>query len=589
MTPYQNQYFRRLISYALQYKAFLMLSLLGFSLFAAMEASLVLTVEYFIRYLQGKPSKPLFHLSSTITSSLYFVPAAVVALSGLRGLGSFLGNYFMSRVGLNVVTTLRKQVFVHMLYLPQHYYDRRNSGELVSLIIYNIEQVTHSVTDSIKILLRDGLTVIAILGFLIYKNWLLTLIFIVVVPILGGIIYVAGRYFRKKSRKIQDSVGRITHISTESFQGINLVKSYRGEKQENQRFADAADTNLMLQTKYQRAKALQTPILHIIIAVALAIIFFLVMKFWPADDSAGAVAYVSYAGLIAKPFRQLATLNAVIQKGIAAAETIFATLDSAKERDNGKLRLQNITGKVEFENVCFSYGEQAPVIKHLNLTIAPGETVALVGATGSGKSTIASLLLRLYEVDSGVIKIDGIPISDLAIADLRHHIALVNQQTILFNDSVRSNIAYGHDLEQARDSDIERAAENAHARHFIDKLDQGFDTYVGEDGNSLSGGQRQRLAIARALLKNAPILILDEATSALDNEAEKQVQKALDTLKQGRTTLVIAHRLSTIENADRIVVLDQGTIVEQGDHQTLMAHNGYYARLQRSLASREAS
>jgi len=583
MAPYQNQHFRRLISYAFTYKTFLALSVVGFALFAVMETSLVLTVEYFIRFLQGKPSEPLFYLSSKTTSSLIFVPAAVIVLSALRGVGSFLGNYFMSRVGLNVVTTLRKQMFSHMLYLPQKYYDSRNSGELISLIIYNIEQITQSITNAIKILLRDGLTVIAIMSFLIYKNWLLTLIFVVVAPVLGSIIYFAGRYFRKKSRKIQDSVGKITHISTESIQGIKLVKSYLGEQQENLRFDQAADNNLLLQTKYQRAKALQTPLLHIVIAIALAIIFFLVMKFWPEDDAAGAVAYVSYAGLIAKPFRQLATLNAIIQKGIAAAETIFKTLDSQKEIDNGTLSLETVTGKVEFSNVCFSYTEETQAIKHLNLTIGAGETVALVGSTGSGKSTIANLLLRLYEVDSGEIKIDGVPIRELSLENLRQNIALVNQQTILFNDTIRSNIAYGQERGNALEVDIVHAAENAYVHHFIDQLENGFDTYVGEGGSSLSGGQQQRIAIARALLKNAPILILDEATSALDNESEKQVLAALETLKKDRTTLVIAHRLSTIENADHIVVLGDGAIIEQGNHQSLMKKNGYYAKLHQSL------
>lgn len=581
MTPEKERYFRRLVGYAAEYKGFLFISSFGFALFAAMEASLVMTVEYFIRFLQNEPSKPIFYLSSEVTSSLLFVPVAIMVLSGLRGIGSYLGNYFMSRVGLNVVNTLRKMVFAHILFLPQKYHDTRNSGELVSLIIYNIDQVTQSVTEAIKILLRDGLSVIAILGFLVYKNWLLTLVFFFVAPILGVIIYAAGRYFRKKSTKIQDSVGAITHISTESFQGIKLVKSYRGEAHADQRFVDATNNNLNLQTKFQRAKALQTPILHTIIAAALAIIFFLVMKLWPPGDAAGAVAYVTYAGLIAKPFRQLASLNSMIQKGLAAAETIFTTLDIDQETDTGTKTLSQVRGHVEFKDVSFRYGDDlAPAISHLNLSIAPGETVALVGATGSGKSTIASLLLRFYEASEGDIHIDGVSIRDISLRSLRQHIALVNQQTILFNDSIRANIAYGEDIKSANDTEIQQAAENAHAKSFIERLEHGFDEGVGEDGSSLSGGQRQRISIARALLKNAPILILDEATSALDNESEKHIQQALETLKQGRTTLIIAHRLSTIENADRIVVLGDGKIIEEGDHRTLMAKNGYYARLQ---------
>jgi len=586
-TPDKSLY-RRLLSYALVHKWYLAVSVFGFALFAAMEATLVKTVEYFIRFLQNQPSEPLLTLPSVVTSSLYFVPAAVVVLSVFRGAGSFLGNYFMSRIGVNVVTTLRKQVFEHMLYLPQSYYDRRNSGELISLVIYNIDQVTQTITESIKILLRDGFLVVGILTYLLYYNWKLTLIFIVVVPILGAIIYAAGRYFRKKSRKIQDSMGQIAHISTETFQGIKLVKSYLGEQQEHRRFNRAADNNLQLQTKYQRAKALQTPVLHVIIAIALAVIFFLVMKFWPDNDSARAVAYVSFAGMIAKPFRQLATLNAVIQKGMAAAETIFSTIDAPPEKNSGQKQLQEVRGQVDFDNVCFAYNGEVKAIEQLSLSIQPGETVAIVGATGSGKSTIASLLLRFYDANSGRIKIDGIPIKELSIESLRSNIALVNQQTVLLNDTIKANIAYGRDLASTQIQDIEQAATDAFAKPFIEELEQGFETCVGEGGSSLSGGQRQRLAIARGLLKNAPILILDEATSALDNESEKQVQIALERLKKGRTTIIIAHRLSTIENADRIIVLDRGHIVEEGSHRELLARGGAYAELHNAQTKEKA-
>ncbi len=576
--PPQNSLYRRLLSYAFQYKFFLLVSVLGFALFAGMEAALVATMEYFIDRLEGRPSDPLFNLSAEVTSSLYFVPAAVIALSLLRGIGSYLGNYFMSRVGLNVVNVLRKTVFSHMLYLPQNFFDQRNSGELVSLIIYNIEQVTGSVTNALKILFRDGFSVIFFLTAMIIINWKLTLIFFVIAPILGGVIYVASNYFRKKSRRIQNAVGQVTHISTEALQGIKLVKSYLGEDYERTRFNDATDNNLALSTKFERVKALQTPVLHIIIAIALACIFYLVMTIWTGDSSS-AVVYVSFAGMIAKPFRQLSTINSVIQKGIAAAETIFFVIDSHAEVDTGNKQLDNITGRIEFKNVSFAYNEENTALDNISLNIAPGETVALVGASGSGKTTIASLLLRFYNPTAGDICIDGTPLDHIALESLRNNIALVNQQTILFNDSVRANIAYGKKLQHIGEDDIQTAAKDAYAHGFIESLEEGFNTEVGEDGALLSGGQRQRLAIARGLLKNAPILILDEATSALDNESEKQIQNALEKLKQGRTTLIIAHRLSTIENADRIVVLEHGKIVEEGNHATLLAKGGYYANL----------
>lgn len=570
--------YRRLLRYAFQHKGFFAISVLGFLLFSSMEASLVQVLKYFIEFLEGKPSQALLSIPAEVVNSIYFVPCAIVVLSIFRGIGSFLGNFFMGLVGLRVVNTLRKEVFAHMLYLPQDYYDARNSGELVSLIIYNIEQVTGAVTNAVKILLRDGFSVILYLGFLFYISWELTLVFMLVAPILGGIIWWASTYFRKVSKRIQQSVGKITHVAQESFQGIQLVKSYRGEHYENVRFEDAADSNLDHSTKFERVKALQTPILHILIACSLAIIFFLVMKIWD-KGVADAVTYVTFAGMTAKPFRQLSTVNSIIQRGVAAAETIFATLDSNQEADAGNKEEPRVHGDISFQNIQFSYDGEKRVLNDVSLDIKAGQTIAFVGASGSGKTTLASLLLRFYQAQSGQILIDGVPIEKFSLESLRNNVALVNQQTILFNDSVSRNIAYGVNQSDIDEAQLEKAASDAYAKHFIDELDSGFDTEVGEDGSSLSGGQRQRIAIARALYKDAPILVLDEATSALDNESEKQIQKALETLKQGRTTLVIAHRLSTIENADIIVVMDQGQIVELGAHRELLTKNGLYASL----------
>lgn len=580
-----SRLYRRLLAYALNYKTFFAISILGFALFAGMEAVLAMMLEFFINTLEEKPTDKFNFLPAAITASIFFVPVAVVILSVLRGIGTFLGNFYMGRLGLGVVNDLRKQVFAHMIYLPQNFYDKKNSGELVSLIIYNIEQVTGSVTNAVRTLVRDGFSLIAYLILLFYYNWKLTLVFFAVAPILASLIYIASKYFRRVSRKIQTAFGKVTHIATESFQGIKLVKSYGGEHYEKRRFNQAADENLQFSTKFERVSALQTPVLHVVIASSLGVLFFLVLLFWE-DTAAAAVVYVSVAGLIAKPFRQLSQVNSIIQRGLAAAETIFTTLDYPPEPDQGKNVLNNIKGRITFNDVSFAYSgseNEVVALDNISFTVAPGTTVALVGGSGSGKTTIANLLLRFYDPASGVIAVDDTPIQSLSLANLRSHIALVNQQTILFNDNVTANIAYGEENDIDTNK-VSAAAQNAYANYFIEGMSEGFDTLIGEDGARLSGGQRQRIAIARALYKDAPILILDEATSALDNESEKQIQTALEKLKRNRTTLVIAHRLSTIENADKIIVLDKGKVVETGTHGELLNKGGYYASLHNAQA-----
>jgi len=573
--------YKRLLAYAFKYRGFFVISIVGFMLFAFMEVSLAQLTEFFLNNLEGRETDRLEFIPKAVSTSLYFVPVAVVILAFFRGIGAFLGNFYMGRLGLSVVNDLRQAVFAHMVHLPQHYFDKQNSGELVSLLIYNIEQVTGSVTRASKILFQDGLSVIFLLGALLFYNWQLTLIFVAVVPVLSGLIYFASRYFRRMSRNIQRAVGQVTHIATETFQGIKLVKSYNGEDFERKRFDKATEENLRFGTKFERVSALQTPVLHMVIACALALLFLLVMIFWK-DTSAAAVTYVALAGMIAKPFRNLSTINAVIQRGLAAAETIFGTLDQTLAKDEGERTLEKVDGRIEFHQVSFAYNAETKALKDFNLVIEPGQTVALVGASGSGKSTVANLLLRFYDPQSGSITLDGHNIAELKLKNLRANLALVNQQTILFNTMVAGNIAYGLDARDIEPEKVEQAAKNAYAHHFIEQMEKGYQTEVGEAGDRLSGGQRQRIAIARALYKDAAVLILDEATSALDNESEKQIQQALENLKQGRTTLVIAHRLSTIENADKIVVMDSGCVVEEGNHESLIAQNGLYAKLHQS-------
>ncbi|ARN73888.1 lipid A export permease/ATP-binding protein MsbA [Oceanicoccus sagamiensis] len=560
--------YNRLLAYSARYWHYFLISLLGFAAYAGTQSALAHMMKYFVDGLESKDA-----------DLVTFIPLAVIAISVVRGVGFFLGNYFMSRVSLNVVNDLRKQMFDHMMVLPSTFHDQKNSGELVSMITYNVNQVTNAATNAIKVLFREGLTVIALLAYLLYQNWQLTLIFLLVTPVLAGLIVYTSKLFRRMSEKMQSSMGKVTHVSNEAIQGYRLVRSYGGEDYEKQRFHDASNSNTRQGLKFSRIAAIQTPVFTFLLSLAIAALMFLVL-YMASETSAGElVAYVVAAGLLAKPVRQLSEVNSSIQRGIAASESIFDLLDTAAEEDAGKKTVGRVSGAIEFSEVCFSYESGKPVLQDINLTIAPGETVALVGRSGSGKSTLAALLMRFYEIDSGKILLDGLQLPDFQMDSLREQMALVNQQVVLFNDTVASNIGYGQ-LANADMAAIEVAARDASALEFINDLPEGMNTVVGEDGTRLSGGQRQRLSIARALLKDAPILILDEATSALDTESERSIQKALENVMKGRTTIVIAHRLSTIERADRIVVMDQGRIVEQGKHEDLLAKSGYYSMLQ---------
>ncbi|MEH6557735.1 MAG: lipid A export permease/ATP-binding protein MsbA [Oceanicoccus sp.] len=561
------QIYRRLMIFSARYWGFFLISIVGFAIYAITQAALAHVIKYFVDGLQSKD-----------TALITIVPAAVVVISLARGFGFFCGNYFMARVSLNLVNDLRKQMFDHMLSLPSIYHDQRNSGELVSMITYNVNQVTNAATNAVKVLFREGLTVIALMAYLLYQNWLLTLVFLLVTPILAGLILYTSKLFRRMSEKMQASMGQVTHISNEAIQGYRIVRSYGGEQYEQGRFHGASDKNTRQGLKFSFISSVQTPVFTFLLSLAIAALMFLVL-YMASDATAGdMVAYIIAAGTLAKPVRQLSEVNSTIQRGIAAAESIFSLLDEPAEVDTGSAVVDRVSGRIDLRDVCFEYETGKPVLHNINLIIEPGETIALVGRSGSGKSTLANLLLRFYEVSSGEILFDDIELRDIDINCLRRQIALVNQQVVLFNDTVANNIAYGQ-LAQVDESAIIQAAERANAMEFIEKLPEGLQSIVGEDGTRLSGGQRQRLSIARALLKDAPILVLDEATSALDTESERYIQEALDAVMVGRTTLVIAHRLSTIEKADRIIVMDHGQIVEQGNHARLIQMGGHYARL----------
>jgi len=467
-----------------------------------------------------------------------------------------------------------------LLVIPLDYFHNNASGHILSKISYNVEQVTNAATESLKISVREGMTVLGLLGYLLFLNWQLTLVFAAVSPFIALVVAVASKRFRRLGHRIQDSMGEVTHVASENVQGVQVVRIFGGSDKERQRFGEASGQNLRQSLKMATTEALSTPIVQLIVSSALALLIFLALHpLMSTGMSAGQfIAFITAAGLIAKPLRSLTEVNGAIQRGIAAAQSIFELIDEEIENNTGAVISERGEGRLQLHNLCFSYLPNKPVLTNLNLSIAPGQTVAFVGKSGSGKSTLANLLPRFYEPTSGEILLDGQPLAEYELASLRNQIALVTQNVVLFDGTIRENIAYGA-MKDVSEEDILAAAEAAHVMEFVSRMSDGLNTEVGEKGTKLSGGQRQRIAIARAILKNAPVLILDEATSALDTESERHIQAALENVMQGRTTLVIAHRLSTIESADQIVVMEQGQIIEQGTHHELLAMGRTYAGL----------
>ncbi len=510
-----------------------------------------------------------------------WVPVLLLALFLVRGITSFISTYCMAWVGSRLVMDLRAAMFDKLMALPTRYFDQNPSGQLIAQLAFNVTQVTQSATSSLTTLVRDTVTVLGLLGYLVWLNWRLTLIVFALVPLTLWVVRVASKRLRGLSRKAQENIGDLTQVVDEAVGGHRVVKLYGGEIYEQERFHRAANLARQFEMKRVAANAVYEPVIQFIAAVALAVIVYIAAGQASANTTTvgGFVAFFMAMLLLFAPLKRLTAVNDQLQRGLAASETIFALLDQDAERDSGTREPAQIEGRLSFRDVSLTYpGKQAPALERIALEIAPGETVALVGASGSGKTTLANLVPRFYDPDAGTIELDGVDIRDIRLQNLRSHIALVSQDVVLFNDTLAHNIAYGSKRD-ATAAEIRAACVAAHAWDFIQAMPERLDTQIGENGMRLSGGQRQRIAIARAVLKNAPILILDEATSALDSESERHVQAALETLMENRTTLVIAHRLSTVERANRIVVLEGGRIVETGAHADLLAKQGRYAQL----------
>ena len=557
--------FLRLIAYLKPYWWAFILVVIGFAMGASSEVASAKLFEYIIDAINQDDK----------TRKFWF-PFLVILLFICRGLASFLGGYYSAFMARSLVYEIRTEVFKKLLKLPSHFYLYNPAGTISSKLIFDVEQVTAATTDSLTTLLKDGITTIALFGYLFYTNWRLTLVLLTVVPPIFWLIKTVSKKFARLSMGIQESMSAISHIANEAITGFDVVKNYGGQAYEQARFDKASKDNLTQGMKMSVFAAINTPMVQLLMAIGMCFVVWLSLR--PevfGNTTAGEfAAYLVAAGLLARPIKALTDVNQKLQRGIAAGESIFQLLDVVEENDKGG-QIIDVQGDIRFEKVNLQYDNGVHALTDFNLHIKAGETVAIVGRSGSGKTTLVNLLTRTIEPSSGQVLIDNTPIEHINLADLRKQVTMVNQKITLFSDTVRKNIAYGLLGDKSFD-EVKAAAKSAYAHDFIMDLPNGYNSFIGTDGLQLSGGQRQRLSIARALLKDAPILILDEATSALDNESEFFVQKALETIMKGRTTVVIAHRLSTIENADRIVVMDKGQIAEIGTHDELLAKNGIY-------------
>ena len=572
----KNTSFSRIWQYTKPYKLALSIAILGALLDAMVQGSFMLLFKYMIDDAFGKHDQTIIRL----------IPWVIVVMFLIRGSANYLSTYGLNWVGRKVIADLRQLVFSKYLRLPSSFFDKQPSATLISRMTFDIEMMAMGVALTVINVIRDVLTILVLIGVMLSQSVQLTVIVFILVPIVGGIIAVLNKRFRKISHRIQNSMSGVSEVVGEVVKGQKIVRIFSGQQDEEKRFYEVNNRNRYLNMKIVSIRALSSSSVQILTAIALALIVYFATVPEAINNWTGStfMAFISSMMAMLPPLKRMSDSSAMIQKTLAAADSVFYVLDYEAEEDTGIIELDAKEINIEFKDVSFSYDGENQALDNVNLKITNGESVAFVGESGGGKSTLVNLVPRFYSHTTGKLLLNNQDVNDYTLESLRKHISFVDQNVVLFNDTVANNIAYGAN-KSANLEQVKQAAIQANALDFIEELPNGFDTVIGEDGTRLSGGQRQRIAIARAILKDAPLLILDEATSALDSESEKIIQAALQNVMKGRTTLVIAHRLSTIENADKVVVMSKGGVAEIGTHKNLLQHDGIYAKLHRLQGS----